>query len=105
MHELSIGVDTLVCHEPTRFVVTQPLCIIYVVPVLVMDPHGFFAILRRKSQISVINIKKLNYNRPQNYKAQDRGEHTILSPRSSLVSFNIIMFSKAVAPLLRSPNN
>jgi hypothetical protein len=50
-----------------------PPRLIYVVPVLVMDPPGNFPVLlRRKSLMSLIKIKIIKCNRPQK-KPKDGG--------------------------------
>jgi hypothetical protein len=65
-HQLSNGVHALLSHETMwEFaVVALPPHLIYVVPVLVMDSPAHFPVLRRKSQISLIKIKKIRCNRP-----------------------------------------
>jgi hypothetical protein len=58
--ELLVGVHSLVSHDTAweLAAVALPPRLIYVVPVLVMEPPGHFPVLRRKSLMSLIKIKK-----------------------------------------------
>jgi hypothetical protein len=61
-----IGVHALLSQERTweLSAVALPPRLIYVVPVLVINPPRHFGTLRRKSQISLIKIKKSKCNEP-----------------------------------------